>query len=275
MKHSDKKHHAVTIRRGFTLIELLVVIAIIALLVSILLPSLQRAKELAKKTVCSTNLKNAGTGLFSYASENESKFPPLMYGNGNPTEYGPMWHQALGIYMQGQGAPFFGMPENNGWDYSADPMACPSWEPADSVGSWPWLVDSYGANYPQAFGYEQDPSPTWHVGSANLERTPGSMFLIADAGFYRCENPRASLGYPVNGALDTDFDNDGILDSLSAGGMIAAVGQYNGLRPRHNGELNFLLADSSVRSGTIVLWADNYNLENGELWGPHDPMDAR
>ena len=51
-------------RRGFTLIELLVVIAIIALLVSILMPSLQKAKQLAKDLVCSTNQKNV-----SYAIE--------------------------------------------------------------------------------------------------------------------------------------------------------------------------------------------------------------
>lgn len=54
---------------GFTLVELLVVIAIIALLVSILLPSLTRAREFARSAVCRAHLKGAGTAVNMYASE--------------------------------------------------------------------------------------------------------------------------------------------------------------------------------------------------------------
>ena len=60
---------------GFTLIELLVVIAIIALLVSILLPSLNRARELAKRAVCSTNLNSMGKAMVLYSSSNDDKMP--------------------------------------------------------------------------------------------------------------------------------------------------------------------------------------------------------
>ena len=62
-------------RSAFTLIELLVVVAIIALLISILLPSLARARELSKRTVCRANLKNMGIGWISYANENEDDWP--------------------------------------------------------------------------------------------------------------------------------------------------------------------------------------------------------
>lgn len=59
---------------GFTLIELLVVVAIIALLVSILLPSLQRAREQAKMTLCLSNLKSLGTAASAYLNSNRNRF---------------------------------------------------------------------------------------------------------------------------------------------------------------------------------------------------------
>jgi len=61
--------------RGFTLIELLVVVAIIALLIALLLPSLAKAKNVAKRTVCLAHLKQIGTAFFTYGGYNNGAVP--------------------------------------------------------------------------------------------------------------------------------------------------------------------------------------------------------
>lgn len=65
---------------AFTLIELLVVVAVITLLLSILLPSLQDAREKAKQTVCSNNIRQIATCLAMYALENNDTFAPAVMG---------------------------------------------------------------------------------------------------------------------------------------------------------------------------------------------------
>ncbi len=64
-------------RRGLSLVELLVVIAVLTLLVAILLPSLQKAREDARRTVCLANMKHIGAALFSYAAVHREDGPSI------------------------------------------------------------------------------------------------------------------------------------------------------------------------------------------------------
>lgn len=65
------------VRRGFTLIELLVVIAIIAILVGILLPALARARESARRSVCTGNLKQLYVGSYLYMGNSDGWLPAI------------------------------------------------------------------------------------------------------------------------------------------------------------------------------------------------------
>lgn len=64
-------------KQGFTLVELMVVISIIALLVGFLLPGLSVARQQAKRTLCQSNLRSTGMGLYLYQEANDDRLPPI------------------------------------------------------------------------------------------------------------------------------------------------------------------------------------------------------
>ena len=84
------RHHRT---RGFTLIELLVVIAIIALLVSILLPSLKSARDLARSSVCLSNLRSMGMAMHNYAQDSLEQLPQSVIANSDGS--GHYWNHQL------------------------------------------------------------------------------------------------------------------------------------------------------------------------------------
>ncbi|NIA06463.1 MAG: DUF1559 domain-containing protein [Actinobacteria bacterium] len=229
---------------GFTLIELLVVVAIIALLVAILLPALESAREEGRLSACATNLHHIGLALHLYANDNYGYLPPARSGQAPDIWYWwaglilpyvqrPMSDWAVGMQTWGDPSVTYG-----------DPIYCPTYQDPETNYTYGGSIG--GPN--SVFG-----TPNSQFESTKLSEIPSTKFMVADA--------RNVIIYNWGTSVDTDYDGDGLLDSWS---LLLPNAPYMGMVPRHRGGTgaNFVIVSGSVQFKTIRQWAMN----EGDFW---------
>ncbi|MBN2063466.1 MAG: type II secretion system protein [Sedimentisphaerales bacterium] len=184
-------------RKGFTLIELLVVIGIIALLVSILMPALSRAKELAKRTVCSANLKGIGTATGIYMNENRGMAMKAWSVNGttNKAGFGCAYYNS-GAYAAG-GLPRFAL------GVGTNPYETNTASSVQTAGSCLFLLVRYADVTPDSFvcpsAADAKPMELRNAILANSAVTNWTDCIDFDAG--------ASLSYSYNDPWNKQLDD--------------------------------------------------------------------
>lgn len=241
-------------RKGFTLIELLVVIAIIALLLSVMLPSLRKAKQYAKRIIDITNLRSLSTGLHIYLNSNNDRF--FDYG------VGMLWMDRVGdtvdnlddirycpettAKMQEVRNAFDG--SNRIWGTSTRPwlwnsLVDPSLPPAlGSYGLNGWL---YARNGPIASADEQ----LRYSNRASI-RNPVSTPFILDSywvdGWPKNTNVLPETAYDYSAENGTDHGGTNSSSSTMIGRFVT---------DRHGPETNVIFIDGQVRT-----------ISHAELW---------
>jgi prepilin-type N-terminal cleavage/methylation domain-containing protein/prepilin-type processing-associated H-X9-DG protein len=186
------KRHAT---QGFTLVELLVVIGIIALLISILLPALSKARKQAVVTKCLSNLRQFGAATQNYAAENDGALPWLVYPEWTVPTGAPRatWYRLL--------TPYLGRSKDK-LGRALDPYFMSSTEQAQIVsGCGEWDVDGRFPGQNDGFkgsrpGYGMSSRPLMRAtnpeGTAAEKTAGGPIYNFASGGPY--VNPAVRTG---------------------------------------------------------------------------------
>jgi len=194
-------------RAAFTLIELLVVVAILALLMSILLPSLSRARDVSKATACLSNQRQIGLAIYVYLDEWGRRILPLRpeSTDDSGSAYSDLWDKALLRATNSGNPPHWG---GDKWGRVGTVLICPSDQRVDDrFGEPPY--GSYGVHvtfgWPADMGYNPNAGVYhryrhWDRGFVNARSSQGPRQVSALPVIYDAQGRRAlnyNCGYDI------------------------------------------------------------------------------
>ena len=186
--------------RKFTLLELLVIVALIGILLSILLPSLQKARFSAKNAVCMSNLKQIGAGIMLHVNSNSGNMSPRARGEviwgGIGTWSGLSWDEYIYDYMQDTVSWTSKPPEEIRFEILACPLDEFKAAEQRQRRSYKWNNGRFRdhANNLKENKFHQQPFQFTGIKAAYGEGEDSNMIIMADY-FYRNEAYDATFGY--------------------------------------------------------------------------------